>query len=71
MEKIKTYEDFPKLREQLKKWRKRFPMFAHDVKAFDAMLEKHMKEHMEYFIKYKQTSRERGVSEGGGGMGSC
>jgi len=58
MEKIRNYKDFPKLREQLKKWRKRFPMFAHDVKTFDSMLEKHMKEHMEHIIKYKQSRRE-------------
>jgi len=57
MEKITSYRDFPKLRDQLQKWRKRFPMFAHDVKTFDKMLEKHMKEHMEHIIKYKQTKR--------------
>ena len=58
MEKIKNYNDFPKLRDQLTKWRKRFPMFAHDVKQFDTILEKHMKLHMDYIIKYKQTKRD-------------
>ena len=28
---ISSHEDFDKLRDQLTKWRKRFPMFTHDV----------------------------------------
>jgi len=58
MEEIETYEDFPKLRAQLERWKRNFPMFRHDVKNFDTILEEHMKQHMEHLIKYKQSKKK-------------
>lgn len=55
---VKSHADFNLLREQLNKWRKRFPMFAHDVKNIEKSLEIHMKAHMEHIIKYKQSKKE-------------
>ena len=57
MEEIKTYEDFSKLRDQLERWKRRFPMFKHDVKSFETSLEEHMKQHMEHLIRYKQSKK--------------
>ena len=55
MEEITSHEDFNKLRDQLSKWKKRFPMFAHDVRKISDSLEVHMKNYMEHLIRYKQT----------------
>ena len=56
---INSHEDFNKLREQLIKWRKRFPMFAHDVRRIQSSIEIHMKNYMDHLIRYKQTKSER------------
>jgi hypothetical protein len=55
MEDITSHEDFNKLRDQLDKWRKRFPMFSHDVRRIQSSIEVHMKNYMEHLIRYKQT----------------
>ena len=55
MEEITSHEDFDKLRIQLDKWRKRFPMFSHDVRRIQSAIEVHMKNYMEHLIRYKQT----------------
>ena len=54
---IKSHEDFDKLREQLQKWRKRFPMFSHDVRRIQDSIDIHMKHYMDYLIKYKQSKK--------------
>ena len=54
---IKSHEDFDKLREQLSKWRKRFPMFTHDIRTIQNAIEVHMKNYMDFLIKYKQTRK--------------
>ena len=55
MDEITSHEDFDKLRTQLDKWRKRFPMFSHDVRRIQSAIEVHMKNYMEHLIRYKQT----------------
>ena len=56
---IKSHEDFNKLRNQLTKWRKRFPMFTHDIRSIQNSIEVHMKNYMDFLIKYKQTKKDR------------
>ena len=58
---IKSHEDFDKLREQLSKWRKRFPMFTHDIRTIQNAIEVHMKNYMDFLIKYKQTRKDRHI----------
>jgi len=58
MEDITSHEDFNKLRDQLDKWKKRFPMFSHDVRRIQSAIEVHMKNYMEFLIKYKQTKND-------------
>jgi len=55
---IESHLDFDKLRDQLDKWRKRFPMFGHDVRRIQSAIEVHMKNYMEHLIRYKQTKSE-------------
>jgi len=63
---IKSHEDFDKLREQLQKWRKRFPMFSHDVRRIQDSIDVHMKNYMDYLIKYKQSKKERYIENAQG-----
>lgn len=56
---IQSHEDFDKLRQQLDKWRKRFPMFSHDIRTIQNSIEVHMKNYMDCLIKYKQTKSDR------------
>ena len=56
---INSHEDFDKLRNQLDKWRKRFPMFSHDIRTIQNSIEQHMKAYMECLIKFKQTKSDR------------
>ena len=55
---VKTWKDFEKLHEQFAKWRKRHPMFTHDVRAIENSVSVHMKNHMDHLIKYRQTKRD-------------
>ena len=63
---IKSHEDFDKLREQLQKWRKRFPMFSHDVRRIQDSIDVHMKNYMDYLIKYKKNKKERYIENAQG-----
>ena len=61
MEDITSHKDFDKLRTQLDKWRRRFPMFGHDIRTIQNSIEVHMKNYMEFLIKYKQTKSDRHI----------
>ena len=63
MEDIKSHEDFDGLRSQLDRWRKRFPMFAHDVRRIQSSIEVHMKNYMEHLIRYKQTKSDHCIAD--------
>jgi hypothetical protein len=52
---IKDQSEFPKLREQLKLWRKRFPMFSHDVNQIEKIIELHIQEHSKIMVAHRQT----------------
>jgi len=62
MEDITSHEDFNRLRSQLDKWRKRFPMFSHDIRTIQNSIEQHMKAYMEHLIRYKQTKSEHCIA---------
>ena len=56
---IENDKDFSKLRVQLSEWRKRFPMFVHDVNSIERIVEEHIKRHSQILIQYRQTHRKR------------
>ena len=56
---IESEQDFPKLRTQLSEWRKRFPMFTHDVTSIERIVEQHIKRHSQILIQYRQTHSKR------------
>jgi hypothetical protein len=56
---IESDQDFPKLRIQFNDWRKRFPMFTHDVTSIERIVEEHIKRHSQILIQYRQTHSKR------------
>ena len=56
---IASDQDFPKLRTHFNEWRKRFPMFAHDVTSIERIVEEHIKRHSQILIQYRQTHSKR------------
>jgi hypothetical protein len=60
---IASDQDFPKLRQQFKEWRKRFPMFTHDVTSIERIVEQHIKRHSQILIQYRQTHSKRYLDE--------
>ena len=53
--KIESDKDFKQLREQISVWRKRFPMFAHDVNQIEHIIENHIQNHSIIMVHYRQT----------------
>lgn len=52
---IKSEEDFQELRNQFSEWRKRFPMFKHDVRNIEQMINTHIQSHSKLLVVYRQT----------------
>jgi hypothetical protein len=56
---IKSDKDFPMLREQILVWRKRFPMFRHDVNQIEQIIETHIQNHSIALVFYRQTHKKK------------
>jgi hypothetical protein len=56
---IESERDFPKLREQIQIWRKRFPMFRHDVNQIERILEVHIQNHSIALVFHRQTKKKK------------
>ena len=54
---IESEKDFPELRKQLAIWRKRFPMFRHDVNQIENIIEIHIQNHSIALVFYRQTKK--------------
>lgn len=55
---IESDQDFKKLREQFNVWRKRFPMFTHDVQAIEKIAESHIQKYSIILVQYRQTKNK-------------
>jgi predicted nucleic acid-binding Zn-ribbon protein len=55
---IKNEQDFPELRKKIQYWKKRFPMFRHDVMQIENIIEKHIKEYSSHLVNYRQTKKK-------------
>ena len=53
--KIESDRDFEQLRSQFAGWRKRFPMFTHDVKLIEKIIDDHIQEHSKIMVLHRQT----------------
>jgi len=52
---ITSDKDFTELRKQFFLWRKRFPMFTHDVTQIETIIEQHIKNHSIIMVQHRQT----------------
>jgi hypothetical protein len=52
---IESDKDFKQLREQFNVWRKRFPMFKHDVTQIENIIEEHIQNHSIIMVQHRQT----------------
>ncbi len=52
---IETDKDFAELRSQFSVWRRRFPMFTHDVQHIEKMIDEHIQTHSKIMVLYRQT----------------
>lgn len=55
---IETDKDFLELRKQFNVWRKRFPMFIHDVQRIEKIIDDHIQEHSRIMVSYRQTKNK-------------
>jgi len=53
--KIQSDKDFEQLRAQFTGWRKRFPMFTHDVQRIEKMINEHIQTHSKIMVLHRQT----------------
>jgi len=53
--KVENEKDFQALRRQFIDWRKRFPMFTHDVARIEQIIEKHIQDYSKHLVNYRQT----------------
>ena len=53
--KIESDQDFEQLCAQFTGWRKRFPMFTHDVKSIEKMINEHIQTHSKIMVLHRQT----------------
>ena len=52
---VETENDFKELRKHLDSWRKKFPMFNHDVNQIEHIVEKHIQNYSIIMVQYRQT----------------
>ena len=47
--------DFALLGNQFAEWRRRFPMFDHDVRNIEKIIDQHIQEHSKIMVMHRQT----------------
>ena len=47
--------DFVLLGPQFAEWRRRFPMFDHDVRNIEKIIDQHIQEHSKIMVMHRQT----------------
>ena len=52
---IESDKDFTELRKQFLIWRKRFPMFTHDVQQIEKIIDSHIQQHSKIMVMHRQT----------------
>ena len=52
---IESDKDFIQLRNQFLVWRKRFPMFTHDVHQIEKIIDSHIQQHSKIMVLHRQT----------------
>jgi hypothetical protein len=53
--KVESDKDFLELRRHVTAWRKRFPMFEHDVKQIERIIENHITNYSKHLVEHRRT----------------
>jgi len=56
--KVSSDQDFADIRNQFNLWRKRFPMFKHDVRQIERIVEQHIQEYSRALVQHRQTHKK-------------
>lgn len=52
---VQNEKDFSELRKEFNVWKKRFPMFKHDVARIESIVETHIQNYSIALVHYRQT----------------
>lgn len=52
---VKSENDFPEVRQKISEWRKRHPMFKHDVDRISTIIEEHITNYSKIMVQHRQT----------------
>jgi hypothetical protein len=55
---IESEKDFTELRRHIDNYRKRFPMFRHDIVQIEKIIEEHIKQHSIAMVHYRQSHKK-------------
>jgi uncharacterized membrane protein len=56
---VESDRDFPEVRKQFNVWKKRFPMFTHDVHKIEHIIEQHIQNFAMAGVHYRQTKSKK------------
>ncbi len=56
---VESEKDFLELRKRISEWRKRFPMFTHDVNQIEHIVEQHIQNFSIAGVHYRQTKSKK------------
>jgi hypothetical protein len=56
---VESEQDFAELRKQITVWKRRFPMFRHDVNRIESIIETHIQNHSIALVFYRQTHKKK------------
>jgi hypothetical protein len=56
---IESDRDFLELRKQIETWKRRFPMFRHDVTQIEHIVETHIQNYSIALVFYRQTHKKK------------
>jgi len=60
---IESEKDFAELRRQFDIWKKRFPMFKHDVHQIENVIENHIRDYSIALVNFRQTHSKRHLEQ--------
>ena len=55
---IESEKDFPELRVKINEWRRRFPMFKHDVDDIEHIIENHIRDYSIALVHFRQSHKK-------------
>jgi hypothetical protein len=56
---INAKDQFRLTREKIKNWRKRLPMFSHDINLIETVIEQHIQNYSIALVHYRQSHKKK------------